>query len=112
MSDNTAVFLCAFWHEWRVHWGVRVCDNLVKGVPACVVADFYRVYDPSVGGSVEHWFEGRRVFVEGDGVGVVVIFVGVMLVRLLLRTGVILLGERVFILMLRVLVLVLGVFVL
>ena len=70
MSDNTAVFLCAFWHEWRVHWGVRVCDNLVKGVPACVVEDFYRVYDPSVGGSVEHWFEGRRVFVEGDGVGV------------------------------------------
>jgi hypothetical protein len=49
MSD--AVFLCAFWHDWRVHWGVRVCDYLVGGVPACVVAGFY----PDLSVTLEHW---------------------------------------------------------
>jgi len=39
MSDN--VVLCPFWRESRSHFGVRVCDNLVGGVPACVVANFY-----------------------------------------------------------------------
>jgi hypothetical protein len=33
--------LCAFWRFSRSHFGVRVCDNLVGGVPACVVAHFY-----------------------------------------------------------------------
>lgn len=66
MSDKGVVFLCAFWHDWRVHFGVRVCDNIVNGVPSCVLAGFY----PDVKLSLEHWLEGRRVCVEGDGVGV------------------------------------------
>jgi hypothetical protein len=61
MSD--AVFLCAFWHDWRVHFGVRVCDNLVGGVPACVVAGFY----PDLTVMLEHWVGSVRV---RGGVGV------------------------------------------
>ena len=60
MSD--VKFLCAFWHDWRVHFGVRVCDYLVGGVPACVVAGFY----PDVTLTLEHWLAGKRVV----GVGV------------------------------------------
>jgi hypothetical protein len=45
------VFLCPFFHVWRVHWGVRVCDYLVVGVPACVVAGFY----PDLTVTLEHW---------------------------------------------------------
>lgn len=44
MSDSInqgSVVLCPFWREWRAHFGVRVCDNLVGGVPQCVVSDFY-----------------------------------------------------------------------
>lgn len=37
----SGVVLCPFWRVWRASFGVRVCDNLVGGVPACVVAEFY-----------------------------------------------------------------------
>lgn len=62
MSDSVLAVLCPFWHDWRVHFGVRVCDNLVGGVPACVVAGFY----PDVRSELEHWLAGKRVV----GVGV------------------------------------------
>lgn len=39
MSDN--VVLCPFWRESRSHFCVRVCENLVGGVPSCVVDEFY-----------------------------------------------------------------------
>lgn len=32
---------CPFWRDSRAHFGVRVCDNLVGGVPSCVVDRFY-----------------------------------------------------------------------
>jgi hypothetical protein len=61
MSGLGDVVLCAFWHDWRVHFGIRVCDNLVGGVPVCVVAEFY----PNVASVLEHWLAGVHV---GDGI--------------------------------------------
>ena len=43
MSDN--VVLCPFWRESRSHFCVRVCDNLVGGVPLCVVSGFFYHWD-------------------------------------------------------------------
>jgi hypothetical protein len=62
---SDAVVLCAFWHEWRVHFGVRVCDNLVGGVPVCVVAGFYPDSPVALYRSVEHWVSGVRVVGSG-----------------------------------------------
>jgi hypothetical protein len=61
LSDVVESFLCAFWHVWRVHFGVRVCDYLVGGVPVCVVARFY----PDVTLVLEHWIGGVRVVDSG-----------------------------------------------
>jgi hypothetical protein len=63
---------CPFWHDWRRHFGVRYCDNLVDGVPVCVREGYYRVFDPSIGDSVEHWdlVEHRRVYVWGEPAGI------------------------------------------
>jgi hypothetical protein len=38
--SGARVILCAFWRD------VRICDNLVGDVPACVVAKFYPDVDP------------------------------------------------------------------
>lgn len=60
------VVRCGFWHDWRFYFGVEVCDKLVGGIPACVVANFYPIVDPFNPPLIEHWLNGVRV----DGVGV------------------------------------------
>lgn len=49
LSNCDGVVLCAFWRVSRSHFGVRVCDNLIGGVPACVIDDFYPD-SPTAGG--------------------------------------------------------------
>ncbi len=49
------IVLCPFWREWRAHFGVRVCDNLVEGVPSCVVDRFYPDSEVSGYDSIEDW---------------------------------------------------------
>jgi hypothetical protein len=67
------VFLCPFWRKWRTHFGVEVCDNLVDGVPSCVVAGFYPDSETSGYDSVDDWLACRhsgvvvcRHFVRSD----------------------------------------------
>ena len=50
---------CPFWRDSRAHFGVRVCDNLVGGVPSCVVDEFYPDSELSGYDSAEDWFNGR-----------------------------------------------------
>ena len=38
MSDAVK---CPYWRIERVRFAVRVCDNLVSGVPQCVFSHFY-----------------------------------------------------------------------
>ena len=52
------VVLCAFWRESRSHFGAKVCDNLVAGVPACVVAEFYPDSPYAPYASLEDWLSG------------------------------------------------------
>lgn len=60
---SDGVVLCAFWRESRSSFGVRVCDDLVKGVPACVVADFYPdpCYEEET--EVKAWLRGEMVVI-------------------------------------------------
>lgn len=58
MSDN--VVLCAFWRASRFDSPVRVCANLVGGVPACVVNKFYPDVDPFSSPAFERWLAGVR----------------------------------------------------
>jgi hypothetical protein len=55
-----SVILCPFWRESRRSFAVEVCDNLVGGVPACVVAEFYPDVDPFALSDVE-----RERYVRG-----------------------------------------------
>jgi hypothetical protein len=50
------VFRCPFWRPSRATFGVQVCDNLVEGVPHCVVSNFYPD-DPSSYDNIEDYLE-------------------------------------------------------
>ena len=38
---SNCVVRCPFWRPSRAHFGVEVCDNLIDGVPQCIVSHFY-----------------------------------------------------------------------
>ena len=41
MSSSGNMVLCPFWKESRFKFAVQICDNLVEGVPSCVLEGFY-----------------------------------------------------------------------
>ena len=62
-SNNfDAEVLCAFCSDNRFSFGVRVCDNLVDGVPVCILADFYPDVDPN--DDVDGWLNGTEIGFE------------------------------------------------
>ena len=44
METSSKTVVCPFYRVYR-HFTVRFCDNLVSGVPACVVDNFYPDWD-------------------------------------------------------------------
>jgi len=45
METSSKTVLCPHYRASRRHFTVRFCDNLVSGVPACVVDNFYPDWD-------------------------------------------------------------------
>jgi len=66
-SLGDGVFRCPFWRPSRAHFGVQVCDNLVEGVPQCVVSHFYPD-DPFLYDDIEDYYKVEicRHFVWSD----------------------------------------------
>ncbi len=46
METSSKTVVCPFHRVFRRHFTVPFCDNLVSGVPACVVDNFYPDLDP------------------------------------------------------------------
>jgi hypothetical protein len=49
------VVRCPSWRPYRGPFAVKVCDNLVDGVPACVVARYYVDFPFVLGESEADW---------------------------------------------------------